>query len=152
MLLRSLPRGIDIPMLQTFVRHLCNMVSVKDIDEKTGEIDEWIASMGQDHFGHAYNYAITGMAKVGKMPKSEFFDCSKEIEVAMKEKRKISVSLPDVPGYGDISGLLAKSTIKGTILANGDCYGEKYQENEKCFNCGQKHSCKNLMIDGGVFV
>jgi hypothetical protein len=147
-----LPRGIDIVLLQTFIKHLCNCVSVKDIDEKTGEVGEFIASMGQDHFAHSLNYAVTGFGKISTMPKSEFWDGGREIEDAIKQKRKVSITLPDVPGYGDLTGILARSTVKGTILTNGECYGEKYQENEKCFNCQKKHSCKSLMIDSGVLV
>jgi len=142
-------RNLDQKLFQQFVRHLTNLVLVKDIDEKDGTIEEWIANMGQDHFGHAYNYMVTGISKFDKLPKSEYWDGEKEIAQAIKEKRRTTAtSAPEVPGFRGSEELIQRSVIKGIL--KGECYGLKYDEtSELCYNCSQGKSCRDICGGGG---
>ena len=141
-----LPRGIEMILFTKFVKHLCNLAIVREMDDKTGEVTEFIASTGADHFAHACNYAILALSKVVKMPKSEFFMVdSGMIRVAQKENMQniINSASPEVPGYTDTNSLLVKSAFQGVL--KGECYGQSYKENDdKCYNCSQGRSCRNL--------
>jgi hypothetical protein len=145
-------RNIEQRIFQQFTRHLANLVSVKDIDEKTGEIQEWIANMGQDHFGHSYNYMIIGISKFDKLPKSEYWDGAREISEAIKEKKKIvATDVPEVPGMGSMQTIMEKSIVKGIL--HGECYGTKYDTaSDKCFNCRQGRSCRDICNGGGTLI
>jgi hypothetical protein len=73
-----IPRWVaESPLYATFVKHITNLVSIKEISEsKDGveSITERIGSLpGGDHFGHACNYLFTGLRKIADKPKSAFF-------------------------------------------------------------------------------
>lgn len=67
----------ESPLFPTFVKHLTNLVSVKDIDEQIdgGEkITERIGSLpGGDHFAHACLYMFAGLRLGSNAPKSDFW-------------------------------------------------------------------------------
>lgn len=73
-----IPQWVAIsPLFETFIKHVTNLVSIKEIVElKNGgeKVVERIGSLpGGDHFGHALNYWSIGMRKISKRPKSDFF-------------------------------------------------------------------------------
>lgn len=140
----TIARNLNQKEMQKFIRHLCNLVSVKDIDDKTGDVEEWIANMGVDHYGHAYNYAMTAMGKLQKLPKSEFWTGEREIKEALDANRKKTLpsEMPVVPGYGFAAEHLATLNFKGVL--KGQCYGKTYDATKnECQNCRQHISCKN---------
>lgn len=66
------------PLFDTFVKHLTNLVIVREIVEdentKKEQIFERIGTLpGGDHFGHAMNYLMIGLRKVENSGKSAFF-------------------------------------------------------------------------------
>ena len=65
------------PLYEQFRKHLTNLVSIKDISEDAKGVEtitERIGCLpGGDHFGHAWNYGIVALDKVGNKPKSDFF-------------------------------------------------------------------------------
>lgn len=138
-------RNLDQKLLEKFTKHCVNLVSVKDIDDKSGEVSEIIANMGADHYGHAMNYMVTAMAKLNDLPKSSFWNGDKEITSIQNEnKKKVSVGgLAQVPGIVDSENLLHRSALKGIL--KGICYGTKFdKESEKCYNCAQSRSCRGM--------
>lgn len=142
---------IDLADLKAFAKHLTNLVSVKDFDEKTGEIEEWIANTGPDHYGHAFNYAVTALSKLAKMPKGEFWDWESEV-IEMKKQGKAGGDVNRskehalVPGIAPMSDLLEMTNGIGQIHPEkGACYGKKYNyDTSVCVNCTLQRSCKNI--------
>lgn len=66
------------PHFETFIKHLTNLVLVRDIDtdEKTKKevIKERVGTLpGGDHFGHAMNYLTIALRKVNDSGRSDFF-------------------------------------------------------------------------------
>ncbi len=66
------------PHFETFIKHLTNLVLVRDIDtdEKTKKeiIKERVGTLpGGDHFGHAMNYLTIALRKVNDSGSSDFF-------------------------------------------------------------------------------
>ena len=66
------------PLFETFVKHVTNLVLVRDIDtdEKTKKeiIKERVGTLpGGDHFGHAMNYLTIALRKVNDSGSSDFF-------------------------------------------------------------------------------
>jgi hypothetical protein len=66
------------PLFETFIKHLTNLVLVRDIetDEKTKKelIKERVGTLpGGDHFGHAMNYLTIALRKVENSGGSDFF-------------------------------------------------------------------------------
>lgn len=66
------------PLFETFIKHVTNLVLIRDIeeDEKTKKevISERIGTLpGGDHFGHALNYLCIGLRKQESSGKSDFF-------------------------------------------------------------------------------
>lgn len=66
------------PLFETFIKHLTNLVLVRDIetDEKTKKeiIKERVGTLpGGDHFGHAMNYLTIALRKVKDSGSSDFF-------------------------------------------------------------------------------
>lgn len=150
-------REVDKEDLRIFVNQLTNLVSVKDFDEKTGEIHEWIASTGQDHFGHAFTYACTALAKLGQLPKSECWDWNKDL---LKARRRGLIkdttagsSLPQVPGMMPTDDYIQLSGGMGNMRADKAlCYGVSHDpDNDICKNCMMQNSCKNISATvGGI--
>ncbi len=73
-----IPKWIaESPLFPVYVKHLTNLVSVKDIDEQldgSETITERIGSLpGGDHFAHATLYAFAGLRKNAYAPKSDFW-------------------------------------------------------------------------------
>ncbi len=142
---------VDLGELKTFVKHLTNLVSVKDYDEKTGEIEEWIASTGQDHFGHAFNYAAIALGKLAKMPKSECWDWQTEVvkarqENAVRPGSAGSTSQPAVPGFMSVKDLIESTGGMGNVRPDkADCYSTRYNYDASvCSNCTLQRSCKSI--------
>jgi DNA-directed RNA polymerase subunit RPC12/RpoP len=66
------------PLFGTFIKHITNLVIVRDIDEdpatKKEVIKERIGTLpGGDHFGHAMNYLTINLRKLEDSGKSDFF-------------------------------------------------------------------------------
>lgn len=66
------------PLFEVFIKHLTNLVLVRDIetDEKTKKeiIKERVGTLpGGDHFGHAMNYLTIALRKVTDSGSSDFF-------------------------------------------------------------------------------
>lgn len=145
-----IPREIDHELLRIFVNHLTNLVSVKDYDEKTGEIIEWIASTGQDHFGHAWNYACTAMSKLGNLPKSECWDWEADVARAKREglvkDPTLGPGIPAVPGMMPMGDLVQLSGGMANVRPDkAECYASKFNEKETiCTNCIMQGSCKRI--------
>ena len=74
-----IPRWVaENPLFETFIKHVTNMVIVRDIetDEKTKKeiIKERVGTLpGGDHFGHAMNYLCIALRKLETSEKSDFF-------------------------------------------------------------------------------
>lgn len=137
------------PDLKTFIKHLTNLVSVKDFDEKTQEIEEWIASTGQDHFGHAWNYACTAVQKVAKLPKSEFWDWHKEMLQAKRDgtlPKEERTNKPIVPGLTSTQDILELSGGMTNVRPDkAHCYALKYNYDPTiCSNCTLHVSCRKI--------
>jgi len=143
-------REVDLNELKTFCKHLTNLVSVKDYDEKTGEIEEWIASTGQDHYGHAWNYACTALGKLAKIPKSECWDWHKDLATAKREgtlqKEAQTNATPAVPGFMPIKELIEATGGMGNVMpSKTNCYALKYGYDQAvCPPCVLQKSCKKI--------
>jgi hypothetical protein len=142
---------VDLGLLKLFTKHLTNLVSVKDYDEKTGEISEWIASTGQDHFGHAWNYGCIALSKLVKMPKSECWDWYGAAQDARKtgsllKPEDARTSTPRVPGFTSMQTLLDTTAGIGHIRPDkADCYTIKHgYDAPVCESCTLKGSCKKI--------
>lgn len=66
------------PLFETFVKHVTNLVLVRDIDtdDKTKKevIKERVGTLpGGDHFGHAMNYLTIALRKANNSGRSDFF-------------------------------------------------------------------------------
>ncbi len=66
------------PLFPTFVKHLTNLVVIRDIEEDERTHKEMIKVRvgtlpGGDHFGHAMNYLTISLRKAGNSGKSSFF-------------------------------------------------------------------------------
>ncbi len=148
---------VDIGELKTFIKHLTNLVSVKDFDEKSGEITEWIASTGQDHYGHSFNYATIALGKLAKMPKSECWDWQGEVIKAKKDGSlragtdKVA-GTPHVPGFMPASHLVESDGGMSSVRPDkAECYTIKFNYDATvCSNCTLKSSCKNINEANGL--
>ena len=141
---------IDLMDLRTFTKHLTNLVSVKDYDEKTGVIEEWIASTGQDHFGHAWNYAATALQKLAKLPKSECWDWNSAVAEARRsgeiKPSERNNAQPGVPGFMPIKDLVESSGGMANVRPDKQgCYAVKYAYDQNvCGACTLQRSCKSI--------
>jgi len=141
---------VSLMELKTFVKHCTNLVAVRDFDEKTREIEEWIASTGQDHYGHAWNYAATALQKLAKLPKSECWDWNAEVLAAKRDgtmKPEASKDAqPMVPGFMPIKDLLQNSGGMANVRPDkAHCYSLKYgYDSAICGACTLQRSCKSI--------
>lgn len=141
---------VNLAELKTFVKHCTNLVAVRDFDEKTREIEEWIASTGQDHYGHAWNYAATALQKLAKLPKSECWDWQSEVLTAKREgtlkPEAAKESQPMVPGFMPIKDLLQNSGGMANVRPDkAMCYSIKYGYDAAiCGACTLQRSCKSI--------
>lgn len=64
-------------LFPTFIKHLTNLVSIRDIGEDKSGVEVILERIGclpgGDHFGHAMNYLSIALRKIGNRPKSDFF-------------------------------------------------------------------------------
>ena len=146
---------VDLGELKTFIKHLTNLVSVKDFDEKTGEITEWIASTGQDHYGHAWNYACIALSKLADLPKSECWDWNASISDMRKTgllKQENSSSTPMVPGFASVRDLLDISAGMGSVRPDkAECYANKFGYDANiCGSCTLCGSCRRIVEAKGT--
>lgn len=144
-------REVDPVEVARFVKHCTNLVSVKDMDEKTMQVSEWIANTGHDHYGHAFNYACIGLGKLGDLPTSECWDWAAEVQ---EEKRrnlltddaKGTPERPRVPGMMSMQELAQSSG--GMAFVRPDkaaCYSLKYgYDVAVCDTCSLQRSCKKI--------
>jgi hypothetical protein len=136
--------------LKTFVKHLTNLVSVKDFDDKTGEIDEFIANTGADHYGHAYNYAVTALSKISRLPKGEFWDWGAEVTKMRRDgtipKDPMARSKILVPGMSSTQEILELSGGMQHVRPDkAGCYAAKYNYDPAvCNECSLRRSCRNI--------
>lgn len=142
--------------LKTFIKHLTNLVSVKDFDEKTGEIEEWIANTGADHYGHALNYAVTALAKIAKLPKGEFWDWGAEVAKMRRDgtlpKDPMVKSKVLVPGLSSTAEILQLSGGMEHVRPDkAGCYALKFNYDQSvCDNCNLRRSCKNICDSNSI--
>jgi hypothetical protein len=64
-------------LFPTFIKHLTNLVSIKDIEEDKDGVEKIVERIGSlpggDHYGHSMAYLYLGLSHIGNRPKSDFF-------------------------------------------------------------------------------
>ncbi|MDD3906444.1 MAG: phage terminase large subunit family protein [Candidatus Omnitrophica bacterium] len=58
------------PHFDEFKKHICNLVSVKELGDDGTSMHERIGALGPDHYGHATNYLTIAFEKVTNLPRS----------------------------------------------------------------------------------
>jgi hypothetical protein len=68
------PGFLEIPQknkeIGQYVKEMCNVAKVKNVDEFTGDVTFKYKTLGPDHYRHATNYFILALAKLGLAPKT----------------------------------------------------------------------------------
>lgn len=53
--------------LELFKKHCLNLALVRDMDDVTGDISQWVVRTGDDHLANAFNYAKLGIESLGRL-------------------------------------------------------------------------------------